>query len=86
MNGECNICQEDYDNIKTPISLPCQHTICKNCCLNIYLRDNRCPFCRSLFKLEVKVSKENKDYLSSILIAIIILSIFLFGTSNIMYQ
>ena len=45
----CNICSEGYDEAeRKPLVLPCSHTFCKSCLLQVQATDMKvCPVCRS---------------------------------------
>jgi len=44
----CWVCFEIFID---PITLPCSHTICKECALKVHKKNPSCPFCRRAFEL-----------------------------------
>ena len=56
---DCEICSDKYDEgDRTPLTLPCGHTICKQCILNIYQPTKpkiSCPKCKKNFSFNTDV-------------------------------
>jgi len=38
-----------------PLTLPCSHSFCKECCVKVYKKDACCPFCRRPFGVPLPV-------------------------------
>lgn len=59
---ECKVC---YDIFFKPITLPCQHTVCKKCVDDLLrVRLRYCPYCRGRFNTKstsrINVALENR--------------------------
>lgn len=60
MELECDICFIRLDvNNHRPKSLPCGHTICKECVENPAL-GKKCPSCRKVIMFKYPITKETK--------------------------
>ena len=54
----CSICFEKYDKLelKPTTLMPCGHTLCKKCLIQLKKQTSQCPTCR------VEVQNENPNY------------------------
>lgn len=60
----CRICSFEFDEHRGfPILLNCGHSLCKSCCMEIIMANQRCPFCRRIIKAIAKnfLALEYKD-------------------------
>ena len=65
MSSSCIICMNNYNNKRLKkISLKCKHDFCKECLLECFKSDNRCPLCRKEF--ELIFSEKNRDFINII--------------------
>ena len=73
---ECTICTENYNNDDRMQSLlPCEHTLCRSCMLDIFKTSSSCPFCRVVFKLTIQ-HKNDIDHTSKSGIDLLIQNMF----------
>jgi len=56
---ECLVCKESYSEQKIPFELECTHTFCKECVLDTFKRDCRCPLCRREYDIIIKLKKDD---------------------------
>lgn len=48
----CPVCLEV---VKNPVSLPCSHTFCQHCILQVKESSTKCPYCRKEYSVELEL-------------------------------
>lgn len=58
MSEDCLVCKEPYDDQKIPFELECTHIFCRECILDVFKRDCRCPLCRREYDIIIRLRND----------------------------